>query len=83
MNTSEIAEKLADFFDLSKKKRSKKHKKLLKIIAKLEDKKAGLEADLLEAGEQDESSDKYVDWSQELEVVTKLLEKARKHEKKD
>jgi hypothetical protein len=83
MSTSKIADKLEDFFDLSKKKRRKKHKKLLKIIAKLEDKKSRLETELLEQDKQDETSDEYHDLIQELEVVSKLLEKARKHEKKD
>jgi hypothetical protein len=56
---------------------------LLKIIAKLEDKKSRLETELLEQDKQDETSDEYHDLIQELEVVSKLLEKARKHEKKD
>jgi len=83
MSTSKIADKLEDFFDLSKKKRRKKQKKLLKIIDKLEHKKARLEAELIAASEQHETSDKYDDLSQELGVVSKLLEKARKHEEKD
>ncbi len=77
MDTTKLVGKLENFFDLSKKKQRKKLDKLLKIIGKLEEKKAALEAEL--AGS-DPQSDRYQEFEQELQVVTELIDKARQQE---
>jgi ribonuclease HII len=76
MDTNKLVGKLEEFFDLSKKKQRKKRDKLLKIIGKLEEKKAALESEL--AG--DSQSDRYQDLKQELQVVSELIDKARQQE---
>ena len=79
MDTTKLVGKLEDFFDLSKKKQRKKHDKLLKIIGKLEDKKASLEAELVEeAGDVD--GERYRDLKRELEVISELIDKARQQD---
>ena len=82
MNMSKITDKLEGFFDLSKKKRQKKHKKLEKIVSKLEDKTDKLKADVRDEGKRNKNSGKYRDLSRELKVASKLLDKAKKHAKK-
>lgn len=80
MSTNKLLEKLEHFFDLSTHKQQKKHEKLLKIIDKLEAKKIALEADLIEAGKTDDTSDEYHELSTEVKVVSKLIKKAKKHD---
>ena len=53
MDTNKLMKKLEGYLDLSKKKRKKKHDKLLKIIEKLEDKKSAIEAELIEQSKMD------------------------------
>lgn len=79
MGTSKLMEKLNDFFDLSENKQKKKHEKLLKIIHKLEDKKARIEQEVKRESEIDETSSKFHDLSDELKVISKLIKKAKKH----
>lgn len=78
MDTSELMARLDRFFDLSDKKQKKKQAKLLKIIHKLEEKKASLEAEVVRESKIDDTSVRYQDLSQEFKVVTRLLVKARK-----
>ena len=80
MSTSKLAEKLDDFFDLSKKKRTKKHEKLLKIIQKLEDKKTELKVELAAKSKVNETSTWQHDLIQELKVISKLIRKAKNHD---
>ena len=80
MSTNKLLEKLENFFDLSRQKQQKKHHKLLKIIEKLEDKKAGLEEELIAAGKADDTSARYHELDKELKVVSKLIKKAKKHD---
>ena len=79
MNTNKLLEKLEKFFDQSVHKQQKKHEKLLKIIDKLEVRKIVLEAELVEAGKVDDTSDEYHELSKEVKVVSKLIKKAKKH----
>jgi hypothetical protein len=79
MDTTKLVRKLEDFLDLSKKKQRKKHDKLLKIIGKLEKKRASLETQLDEdAGDVD--SERYRDLKRELQVISELIDKARQQE---
>jgi hypothetical protein len=79
MDTTKLVGKLEDFFDLSKKKQRKKHDKLLKIIGKLEKKKAPLETELAEeAG--DANGERYRDLKRKLQVISELIDKARQQE---
>lgn len=79
MSSNKLMDKLEDYFDLSKKKQRKKKDKLLKIISKLEDKKAALKIEA--ARERRENSDGKAssDLCAEYKVVAKLLKKAKKH----
>ena len=81
MNTklNKWLKKLEDFFDLSKHDQEKKHKKLLKIIRKLEEKKQKVEEAMVQESKADDTSHRYHDLSKELKVVSKLLKKAKKH----
>jgi len=81
MSTNNLLEKLEGFFDLSTQKQEKKHHKLVKILHKLEEKKDGLEAELITAGKADDTSERYRELRQELKVVRKLIKKARKHDR--
>ena len=79
MDTTKLVGKLEDFFDLSKKKQRKKHDKLVKIIGKLEKKKASLETELAdEAGDVD--GERYHELKRELQVISELIDKARQQE---
>ena len=80
MDTNELVEKLEAFFDLSKKKKQKKHEKLLKIVQKLEDNKSRLELEVMEESKRDDTSDRYRELSQELKVISKLIKKAKKQD---
>lgn len=81
MNMNKWLKKLENFFDLSKHEQEKKHKKLLKIIKKLEEKKLKLEESLVKESKVDDTSDQYHDLTKELKVVSKLLKKAKKHDR--
>jgi Mg2+ and Co2+ transporter CorA len=78
MGTSKLTDKLEDFFDLSKSKQKKKHDKLLKIIQKLEEKKSSLEQKVIKESGIDETSTRFHDLRKELNVVSKLIKKAKK-----
>jgi len=80
MSTNKLLEKLENFFDLSAHKQQKKHEKLLKIIDKLEARKIVVEAELIEAGKADDTSDEYHELSKEVKVVSKLIKKAKQHD---
>jgi Mg2+ and Co2+ transporter CorA len=80
MNTDKLVKKLQKFFDLSTKKQSKKHDKLLEIIDKLEHKKDKLEKELFEVSEQDATSTRYHELSRELSVIGKLIKNARERD---
>jgi len=82
MKLNKWLKKLEDFFDLSKHDQEKKHKKLLKIIKKLEQKKLKLEESLIKESKVDDTSDQYHDLTKELKVVSKLLKKAKKHDRR-
>ena len=73
--------KLEDFLDLSKHDQEKKHKKLLKIIRKLEQKKINLEEEMIRESKANETSHRYHDLTKELKVVSRLLKKAKKHDR--
>ena len=83
MSTNKLLDRLEGFFDLSVQKQQKKHHKLLKIIRKLEEKKSKLEAQLIEAGREDDTSSRYHELDTELKVITKLIKKAKKHDMLD
>jgi hypothetical protein len=76
MNTNKLKKKLEEFFDFPKKKQKKKHDKFLEIVKKLEGKKSKIEIELAEEGRRDDSSDRYHELSHELDVVTRLVNKA-------
>jgi hypothetical protein len=80
MGINKLLGKLDDFLDLSKQKQEKKHNKLLKIITKLETKKPELEQEVIDECKVDETSDKYQELSKKLNVVSKLIRKAKKHD---
>ena len=77
MGTNKLVEKLEDFFDLSKKKQRKKHKKLLKIISKLEKKKSRLEEKAHKERASDATSRRYQNLERELLVISRLINKAK------
>ena len=79
MNINKSLKKLEDFFDLSKHDQKKKHKKLLKIIGKLEEKKLKLEEAVVKESKVHDSSHRYHELSKELKIVAKLINKAKKH----
>ena len=83
MDTDKLVARLEDFFNLSKKKQRKKHDKLLKIIAKLEKKKASLEIELAQQGKIDPRSERYHDLRQELQVISELVHKAKQQDRAD
>ncbi|TNF89420.1 MAG: hypothetical protein JSU67_07555 [Gammaproteobacteria bacterium] len=83
MSTNKLLDKLEGFFDLSAKKQQKKHHKLLKIIRKLEQKKDALEAELIEAGKEDDTSSRYHELDTELKAISKLIKRAKKHDLHD
>ena len=80
MNTDKLVKKLQKYFDLSTKKQSKKHDKLLEIIDKLEQKKDKLEKELFEVSEQDATSTRYHELSRELSVIGKLIKNAKERD---
>jgi hypothetical protein len=77
MNTNKLITKLENFFSLSEKKQKEKSEKLLKIISKLERKKARLEIETLIEKENNMTSERYHELDSELNVIDKLIEKAR------
>lgn len=78
MSTSKLMGKLESFYNLSKSKQEKKHDKLIKIIEKLEEKRASLQQEVIKESEIDDTSSTYHDLSKELQVITKLIKKAKK-----
>ena len=77
MNTNKLITKLEKFFSLPEKKQKEKSEKLLKIISKLEHKKARLEIETLIEKENDMTSERHHELDSELNVIDKLIEKAR------
>jgi cell shape-determining protein MreC len=77
MGTAKLVEKLEKFFDLSKKKQRKKHDKYLKVIRKLEKKKFKLEQ---KERANDASSRPNKALRRELQVISKLIEKAKQQD---
>jgi hypothetical protein len=82
MSTSKLIEKLQDFFDLSTKKQMKKHGKLLKIIAKLEQKRDKLEQELAEVSENNATGTRYHELRRELSVIGKMIRNAKEKDVK-
>ncbi len=82
MDTTELIDKLEDFFGLSSKKKKKKKEKLLKIIRKLENKKSTLDAEIMEASKRDETTPGYHDMQHEFKVIRRLIKKAKKQHQK-
>lgn len=80
MGINKLWHKLDDFLDLSKQKQEKKHNKLLDIITKLEAKKLELEQEVIEESKVDDTSNKYLELSKKLNVVSNLIRKAKKHD---
>ena len=83
MDTAKLVEKLEGYLDLSQKKRRKKHDKLLKIIKKLEARKAAIETEIVEQSKLDETSSRYRELRQEMKIVTRLIKKAKKQDVTD
>ena len=80
MGINKLWHKLDDFLDLSKQKQEKKHNKLLDIITKLEAKKLELEQEVVDESKVDDTSNKYLELSKKLNVVSNLIRKAKKHD---
>ena len=80
MGINKLWHKLDEFLDLSKQKQEKKHNKLLNIITKLEAKKLELEQEVIEESKVDDTSNKYLELSKKLNVVSNLIRKAKKHD---
>ncbi|MDX2504445.1 MAG: hypothetical protein QNL62_08215 [Gammaproteobacteria bacterium] len=83
MSIKEMMEQLDDFFDLSKKKQSKKHDKLLKIINSLEEKKSEIKEKIITDCKKDKNSKKTYNLCKEFKVISKLIKKAKKHDVAD
>ena len=83
MRTNKLVDKLEKFFDLSKRKRRKKHDKYLKIVRQLEKRKTKLEHKIKREKAGDGNGRRYKDLIRELEVVTKLIDKAQKRDPDD
>jgi len=83
MGTSKLVEKLEDFFDLSKQKRRKKHDKYLKIVRQLGKRKSKLEKKIKRERAGDVNSRRHKALIRELEVVSKLINKANKQDPAD
>ena len=79
MNLNKIMDKLEDFMGLSEKKRKKKQDNLLKIIHKLETKKANIKKKLKKESRKNKNSNSANKLCKEFKAVTKLLNKAHKH----
>ena len=80
MGINKLWHKLDQFLDLSKQKQEKKHNKLLNIITKLEAKKLELEQEVIDESKVDDTSNKYLELSKKLNVVSNLIRKAKKHD---
>ena len=80
MNIDNIINKLDDFFNQSASKQKKKHEKLVEIIENLEQKKHDLKIAMITESEKDDTSEEYHDMQKELQVISKLLKKARQHD---
>lgn len=80
MDTVELVQKLEAFFDQSKRKRKKKHRKLLKIIGKLEEKKHSVDLEVIEEAKRDDTSSRYRALLQEQQVIARLIKKAKKQQ---
>jgi hypothetical protein len=83
MDTVKLVEKLEKFFDLSKEKQRKKHDKYLKVIRKLEKKKLKLEQKAQMESENDAASHPNQDLMRELQVISRLINKAKQQDLDD
>ncbi|MCP4431949.1 MAG: hypothetical protein GY806_13310 [Gammaproteobacteria bacterium] len=81
MKINSLLDKFEDFLDLSKHKQKEKHKKLTKIIKKLEGKRESLEEEIVKECKADDTSKRFHDLIKKRKAVSKLLKKARKHDK--
>jgi hypothetical protein len=77
MGTSKLMRKLEEFFDLSRSKQIKKRDKLDEFIARLDEKKAKLEAEMVTESETDETSEAHQELEKKHKAVSKLLKRAR------
>ena len=77
MKMNKWRNRLEAYFDLSKDEQEKKHKKLLKIIRKLEKKKLKLEESVDVERNIDATSDRYHELSKRLKIIAKLIKKAQ------
>ena len=82
MVTTKLVEKMEKFFDLSEMKQRRKHDKYLKIVLQLEKRKFKLEQKV-KKGRADANSRRYKDLMRELQVLTKLISKAKQQELSD
>ena len=82
MVTTKLVEKMEKFFDLSEKKQRRKHDKYLKIVLQLEKRKFKLEQKVKKE-RADANSRRYKDLMRELQVLTKLISKAKQQELSD
>ncbi|RLA07315.1 MAG: hypothetical protein DRQ59_14500 [Gammaproteobacteria bacterium] len=83
MGTNKLVDKLEKFFDLSKQKRRKKHDKYLKIVRQLEKRQFKLEQKIKKEKAGDANSRRHKALIRELEVVSKLIGKAKKQDPAD
>ena len=77
MNLDSIKKTLNLLLQKQEVERAENRQKLSSIIEKLSIKKARLKDKLKAQGEQDETSDSYIELDQEYQVVSKLLSRAR------
>lgn len=82
MSIKNILSQFDEFFDLSKKKQRKKLDKLSKIIESLEEKKALLKIEIQKESKINKASKKIYNTCKEFKVISKLIKKAKKQEKK-
>jgi hypothetical protein len=80
MSIKELLKQMDDFFDLSKKKQSKKREKLTALIETLEEKKAKLKRKMRREARKDKNSKKVYNLCKEFKVITRMIKKAKKHE---
>ena len=83
MGTNKLVDKLEKFFDLSKQKRRKKHDKYLKIVRQLEKRQFKLEQKIKKEKAGDANSRRHKALIRELEVVSKLIGKAKEQDPVD
>jgi len=83
MDTAKLVEKLEKFFDLSKKKQLKKHDKYMEVIRKLEKKKFQLEQKAQKGRVNDATGRPNQALMRELQVISRLIDKAKQQDLAD